>query len=74
MLIVAIFIDVIVTALLPSNIAQGLCHGAACSGTSNDAANDFRQGSALSPLITLETARQGRSVLLSDEKRLLFES
>jgi hypothetical protein len=28
---------------------------------------------AVSLLITLETARQGRSVLLSDEQRLLFE-
>ncbi len=30
--------------------------------------------SALSPLITLETARQERSVLLSGDKRLLRES
>jgi hypothetical protein len=29
--------------------------------------------SAISLLINLETARQGRSMLLSDEQRLLFE-
>jgi hypothetical protein len=28
---------------------------------------------ALSPLITMETARRGRSMLFSDEKRLLFK-
>jgi hypothetical protein len=33
----------------------------------------YKNGNALSPLITLETARQERSVLLSGDKRLLRE-
>jgi hypothetical protein len=33
----------------------------------------WQRTSALSLLITLEAAQQGRSVLFSDEQRLLFE-
>jgi hypothetical protein len=42
------------------------------TGTQDQYAVPWTNGLALSPLITLETAQQGRSLLLSDEKKVTF--